>query len=73
MKVGFATEHLLKKMKSDVITVSQINDFKWEAQKFIRSLLTKLFERSPLGSLILKSAAIFGFAKLRELPKENKQ
>ena len=68
--VGFAVEHLLKKMKkSDVITISQINDFKRDAQKFIRSLLTKLFERSPLGSLILKSAVIFDPAKLRELLK----
>ena len=31
---GFAVEHLLKKMKkSDVITISQINDFRREAQK----------------------------------------
>ena len=56
--------------KSDVISNSQINDFKREAQKFIRSMLTKLFERSPLGSLMLKSAAIFDPAKLRELTKE---
>ena len=69
--VGFAVEHLLKKMKkSDVTTISQINDLKREAQKFIRSMLTKLFERSPVGSLILKSAAIFDPAKLREPPKE---
>ena len=33
-------------------------------------MLTKLFERSPLGSLMLKSAAIFDPAKLRELTKE---
>ena len=33
-------------------------------------MLTKLFERSPLGSLILKSAVIFDPAKLRELLKE---
>ena len=71
MNVGFAVEHLLKKMKkSDVITISQINDFKREAQKFIRSMLTKLFEKSPLGCLILKSAVIFDPANLRELPKE---
>ena len=71
MNFGFAVEHLLKKMKkSDVITISQINGFKREAQKLIRSMLTKLFERSPLGSPILKSAAIFDPAKLRELPKE---
>ena len=70
MNVLFAVEHLLKKMKkSNVITISQINDFKRDAQKFIRSLLTKLFERSPLGSLILKSVVIFDPAKLRELPK----
>ena len=71
MNVGFVVEHLLKKIKkSYVITIFQINEFKREAQKFIRSMLTKLFERSPLGSLILKSAAIFDPAKLRELPKE---
>ena len=63
--VGFAVEHLLKKMKkSDVTTISQINDLKREAQKFIRSMLTKPFERSPVGSLILKSAAIFDAAKI---------
>ena len=69
--VGFAVEHLLKKMKkSDVITISQINDFKREAQKFIRSMLTKLFEKSPLGSLNLKSTTIFDPAKLQELLQE---
>ena len=56
--------------KSDVITISKINDFKREAQKLIRSTLWKLFERSPLRFLILKSAAIFDPAKLREVPKE---
>ena len=71
MNVGFVVEHLLKKIKkSYVITIFQINEFKREAQKFIRSMLTKLFERSPLGSFILKSAAIFDPAKLRELPNE---
>ena len=71
MNNGFAVEHLLKKMKkSDVIAISQINDFKREAQTFIRSMLTTLFERSSLGFLILKSAAIFDPTKLRELPKE---
>ena len=33
-------------------------------------MLTKLFEKSPLGSLILKVAAIFDTAKFRELPME---
>ena len=71
MNVGFVVEHLLKKIKkSYVITIFQINEFKREAQKFIRSMLTKLFERSPLGSLILKSAVIFDPAKLLELLKE---
>ena len=71
VNVGFAVEHLLKKMKkSDVITICQINNFKREAQKFIRSMLTKLSDSSPLASLILKSVAIFDPAKLRELPKE---
>ena len=66
-----AVEHLLKKMKkSDVITISHINDFKREAQKFIRSMLTKLFEKSPLGSLNLKSTTIFDPAKLQELLQE---
>ena len=65
MNVGFAVEHLLKTMKkSDAITIFQINDFKRETQKLIRSMLTKQFQRSSLGSLILKSAAIFDPAKL---------
>ena len=69
--VGFAVEHLLKNMKkADLIAISQINDFEREVQKFIRSMLAKLFDRSPLGSLILKSVAIFDSAKLQELPKE---
>ena len=33
-------------------------------------MLTKLFERSPLGTLILKSTAIFDREKIQELPKE---
>ena len=66
-----AVEHLLKKMKKlDVITISHINDFKREAQKFIRSMLTKLFEKSPLDSLNLKSTTIFDPAKLQELLQE---
>ena len=59
MNVGIFVEHFLKKIKkSDVITISQINDFKLETQKFNRSMLTKLFEKSPLGCLILKLIAI---------------
>ena len=33
-------------------------------------MLTKPFERSSLGSLILKSAVFFDPTELRELPKE---
>ena len=50
--------------KSDIITISEINDFKREAQKLIRFTLRKLFKRSPLRFLILKLAAIFDPAKL---------
>lgn len=51
MKVGFSVEQLLKKIKkADVIKITQINDFNWEAQKLITSLFTKLFEGS-LASL----------------------
>ena len=71
MNLGFAVDHVIRKMKrEDVVTLSQINVFRQEAQQFITSMLGKFFERSPLGSLFLKSASVFDPLVLRDLPRE---
>ena len=48
----------------------QVNEFKKSAQMFIISMLAKLFDGSPMTSILLKSASIFDPLILHDLSKE---
>ena len=68
---GFFADVVIKKLKqSDAIISSQIKDFKKGAQVFVIMMLSKLFERSPLGSALLQCASIFNALRMSVLPRE---
>lgn len=75
MSVGFAAEQVIQNLKrSDIVGNFQIKEFYCAAKRFIIEMLSKLFERSPLGSsFILKAASIFDPSILIQLPKEKSQ
>ena len=71
MHLGFAVEHTMKSLKRlDAVSNLQFSEFKKSAQIFIISMLTKLFERSPMTCILLKSASIFDPMILHDLCKE---
>ena len=60
INVGFAVESELNYWKKKVnVTAPQIKVFMKGVQRFLCAMVTKLFERSPFGSLVLLSAAMF--------------
>ena len=46
-------------MKYDVVTIQQINKLRESARDFVVEMLYKLFERSSLGSTLLRCASVF--------------
>ena len=71
IKVGFPVEDTINKLKQkDLVTITEINAFKKGAQRFIISMLAKLFEKSALDSTVLRSASIFDPTLMCDLPKE---
>ena len=71
MNPGFAVEHTIKSFKRlDALSNLQVNEFKKSTQIFIISMLTKLFKRSLMTSILLKSASIFDPMILHDLSKE---
>jgi len=74
MSIGFAAEQVIQNLKrSDIVRNSQIKEFYCGAKRFIIEMLSKLFERSPLGSPLLKAASIFDASILVQLPNEKSQ
>ena len=59
INVGFAVESKLNDLKKKDVTASQIKVFMKGVQRLLCAMVTKLFERSPLGSVVLLSAAMF--------------
>ena len=60
VEIGFAAEYDIKQMmQKDAITKSAIKEFRRKCVVFFRSMLEKIFERSPITSDILKCAAVF--------------
>ena len=52
MNLEFAFEHTIKSLKRlDAVSNLKVNEFKKGAQIFIISMLTKMFERSPMTSI----------------------
>ena len=66
MQMGFGVEEKLRKLKSK--DHQQIPAFKKEAQVFV-TMLNKLFERCPLVSNVIRSAAIFDLTVMVSLRK----
>ena len=57
LDVGFAAKAKLKELRSkDLVSVSQEVKFREEPRTF---LVSKLFERAPLDSVVVRSASIF--------------
>ena len=56
--------------KKDLVTITKINAFQEGAQRFIIPMLAKLFEKSALGSTVLRSASLFDPTLMFDLPKE---
>ena len=74
MSIGFAAKQVIRILKrSDIVGNSQIKEFHCGATQFIIEVLSKLFEKSPLGSLLPKAATIFDPSILIQLPKKISQ
>ena len=60
INLGFAVESVIEHLiKCDVVGISQTKIFRKRAMEFIISMLIKLFQRSGLGSALLRCASIF--------------
>ena len=58
--LGFAAEAKLKELRTkDVISGSQEEKFREEVRTFLTQLVIKLFERTPLNSVVVRSASLF--------------
>ena len=75
MQMGFEVEENLRKLKiekseksKDTTTYQQISTLKKVAQVFVVTMLNKLFERCPLVSNVIRSAAGFDPTVLVSLP-----
>ena len=50
INLGFAVPNIIVKLRSDDVTLAEVKEFKVGTEKFIIGMITKLFERGPLGS-----------------------
>ena len=74
IKMGFSVEDAINKLKQkDFVTITGNNAFKEGTQQFITSVLTKLFGKSALGTIVQMSASFFNPALMCDLPKEKLQ
>ena len=71
VEIGFAADHTIKQMiKKDIIGSAEEKKFRKGYVTFVRSMLEKIFERSPVTSPILRQAALFDPENLASVPKE---
>ena len=57
LNVGFAVEFTISELKrKDLVTLSEVSKFKKQCFNFLVATAGKLFERSPLGFMIVKHA-----------------
>ena len=71
MNLGFAVDQAIQKeKKSDIVNLSMIKEFKKGCQRYIIATLLKLFERSPLGSNVLRSASVWDPSKMIPIPMD---
>ena len=71
MNVRFAVDQAIQKeKKSDTVNLSMIKEFKKGCQRYIIATLLKLFEKSPLGLNILRSASVLDPSKMISMPRD---
>ena len=74
INLGFAVEKEINTLtKSDVVTIQQINKFIESARDFVVEMLYKLFERSSLGSTLVRCASVFDPTCLLDMTQEKLQ
>ena len=74
INMGLAVEDIIKRLKQqEKVSLSQLKAFKKGAQQFVISMLEKLFEKSALASVVLRSASVFDPSVMCELSKEKLQ
>ena len=56
--------NIAKLRRNDNVTLAEVKEFKVGTQKFIIGMITKSFERCPLGSNFLRYASIFDTSHL---------
>ena len=61
--------NIIAKLRNDTVTLAEVKEFKVGTKKFIVGMITKLFEKSPLGSNFLRYASIFDLSVLFELER----
>ena len=60
IEIGFATEATLSELKrTDGITAAEEKKFRLECRTFLTGLVSKLFERIPLDSVVVRAASVF--------------
>ena len=71
MNLGFAVDQTIQKEnKSDAVSLSIIKEFKKGCQRYIIATLLKLFERSPIGSNILRSTSVLDPSEMISMPRD---
>ena len=71
INAGFAVYDAVEKLKrKDVVSTTQIKNFMKDIRKFIIAILEKIFEKSILGSSLVRAATIFNPDLLLELSKQ---
>ena len=72
--IWFAAESEVKKLRtSDAVNLTQIRKFREGAQLFVINVLLKHFERSPLGSVLLRRSVVFNPTLTLTVTKEEMQ
>ena len=58
--LGFSTESLLKDLKrKDMVKSSEVSNFLTNVWKCVVETMKKMFERCPLGSIVVRNAVVF--------------
>ena len=74
INLGFPVEKEINTLtKSDVVTIQQIYKFRESARDFVVERLYKLFERSSLGSTLLRCTSVFDPTCLLDMAQEKLQ
>ena len=61
--------NIIAKLRNDTVTLAEVKEFKVGTKEFIVGMITKLYEKSPLGSNFLRYASIFDLSVLFELER----